>query len=92
MGQEASDLSRQPGGLPRSLELPRETAVQAVPETEGKGSFPPLGPSRQTWSLPMVRQLRVGLEPDSPTGRPALPPGTEDASTDDGVIIKASLS
>lgn len=54
MGQEASDLSGQPGGLPRSPKLPRETAVQAVPKG-GEGQLPSPGtfqakPGHCPWS------------------------------------------
>ena len=76
--QEARDLSRQPEGLSHSLKLPPETEVQGCARDRGAVQLP----SRRdlpgkAWLLLMAGPLRIGLEPDFPTERPALPPGTE---------------
>ena len=73
-------------------ETPSGDCGAGCAQGRGRAASLPRDLPGKAWSLPVVRQLRIGLEPDSPTGRPAFPPGTEDASKDDGVMIKASLS
>ena len=86
-GQEARDLSRQPGNSLQRL------WCRAVPETEGQGNFPPTGtfqakPGCCPWSG------RLGLAWNQTPLQEGLLflQRQRDASKDDSVVIKASLS